>query len=129
MHDKYAGHQALTSAGVTFSAPAEEVEEEGVLAAEREGSPLAVDSVEKTSFSSTVTNTPLSPSELFWGLGLPRISPSGNTSPCSCWSSRSFCNGGVNYFEVESFKTTLGGIIIGWAVHSMHKQTTYSSDL
>ena len=38
-------------------------EEEGVLTAERWASPLAVDSVEKTSFSSTVTRTPLSPSE------------------------------------------------------------------
>lgn len=65
-------------------------EEEGVLTAERWVSPLAVDSVEKTSFSSTVTSTPLSPSEPVWGLRIPS-SPSWSISPCSSCSSSSFC--------------------------------------
>ena len=47
-------------------------EEEGESLAERWASPLAVDSVEKTSFSSTVTRTPLSPSEPVRGFRTPR---------------------------------------------------------
>lgn len=62
-----ASDSVVTAAGGVLSPP----EEEGVLTVERWVSPLAVDSVEKTSFSSTVTSTPLSPSEPVRGFRVP----------------------------------------------------------
>ena len=69
---KKSSDQASASADVASGGELSPTPEEGVLTAERWASPLAVDSVEKTSFSSTVTRTPLSPSEPVRGFRPPR---------------------------------------------------------